>query len=308
MHLYGYLVRRLAGSVLTLVGVMTVAFLLMHLSGDPVSLMLPPEAHQEDRDRLRESLGLDRPLVTQYVDFMSRAILHRDVGHSFAYRLPAIEVVLERIPATAKLMGVSMILTVLIAVPLGVSAATHPGTWVDHSARLLALLGQAVPGFFMGVILIYALSVKWQVLPAFGMDSWKSYIMPSFVLATHAAAPLTRLLRGSLREVLKADFVRTARSKGLSERRVIYGHALRNALIPVVTVLAVQIGSLLGGAVITETVFAWPGMGRLMVQAIFNLDYPTVQATVIFTGLVFLTVNLLMDVAYAALDPRIRFS
>lgn len=306
--MYAYLVRRLAGAVLTLVGVMTVAFLLMHLSGDPVTLMLPPDAQKEDRDRLRASLGLDRPLGTQYAEFMGRAVLHRDMGHSYAYRLPASEVVLERIPATAKLMGVSIILTVMIAVPLGVSAATHPGTWIDHLARLLALMGQAVPGFFMGIVLIYVLSVKWQILPAFGMDSWQSYIMPSFVLAAHAAAPLTRLLRGSLREVLKADFVRTARSKGLSERRVIYGHALRNAMIPVITILAAQIGSLLGGAVITETVFAWPGMGRLLVQAIFNLDYPTVQATVIFTGMVFLAVNLLVDLAYAALDPRIRFS
>jgi peptide/nickel transport system permease protein len=300
-----YVLRRALWSIVTLAGILTVSFFILHLSGDPVAMLVSADATPEDVARLREALGLNRSLSVQYLDFVAKA-LRGDFGASFRYHLPALGVVLERIPATFQLMLAGLAVTLVIAFPLGVASGMRPGTWIDRVAQVWAAAGQATPGFFLGVMMIYLFAVYLNVLPAFGNESMSGYVMPSVVLGVYGAAPLTRLMRGALREVLARDYIRTARSKGLAESVVLLRHALRNALIPVLTVLAIQIGVLLSGSVITETVFAWPGMGRLVVQAVENHDFPVVQAAVCFIGTIILVLNLLVDICYAWLDPRIR--
>jgi peptide/nickel transport system permease protein len=300
-----YVLRRALWSLVTLVGILSVSFLILHLSGDPVAMLVSADATPEEVAQLRAALGLNRPLQVQYLDFFAKA-LHGDFGTSFRYHVPAMGVVLERIPATFQLMLAGLAVTVLVAFPLGVAGGVRPGSWIDRVSQVWAAAGQATPGFFLGVMMIYLFAVYLRLLPASGRAGLDSYLMPSVVLGVYGAAPLTRLLRSALRDVLSRDYIRTARSKGLAESVVLLRHALKNALIPVVTVLAIQIGVLLSGSVITETVFAWPGMGRLVVQAVENHDLPVVQAAVCFTGAVILVLNFLVDICYGWLDPRIR--
>ena len=301
-----YIIRRLLATAVTLVGIIVAAFFILRLAGDPTTALLGESATPEDIARLRHLMGFDQPLWQQFTSFVWQAA-HGDFGTSFYYRLPAMSIVLERVPATFDLMLAAMAVTAAIAFPLGMVAAYRRGSFVDSAATAIGAFGQAIPGFFLAILLIYAFSVKLKWLPAFGREDWRSYLMPAVVLAVYGAAPLIRLLRSTLQDVLTQDYIRTARAKGLSPAKVLLRHALRNALIPIVTLLGMQVGVLLGGSVITETVFAWPGMGRLLVQSIVQRDYPVVQAAVTLTGLVFLGINLFVDLLYGWIDPRIRY-
>jgi len=281
-------------------------FMILHLSGDPTSLMLPLEATPEDVERFRHIMGFDRPLISQYLDFL-RGIVAGDFGESFRYRSPAMSVVLERVPATAILTGGALLVTLLVAIPLGVLAAVKKDSVWDRVATVLALVGQAVPGFFLAIMMIYVFAVRLSLVPTYGFSGWRSLILPSITLGLYSAAALTRLLRANLSEVLRQDYIRTATAKGVTRRIMVIRHGMRNAFLPVLTLLGIQVGVLLGGSVITETVFAWPGLGRLMIQAVLNRDYPVVQAAVFFTAIVFLVINFLIDLLYSVLDPRIRY-
>jgi peptide/nickel transport system permease protein len=255
---------------------------------------------------LRKAWGLDRPLYEQYLVFL-RSAAQGDFGFSPRYRRTAMEMVVERLPWTYLLAGVSAVVALAIAIPLGVLSAVKRNSALDLASTAFATLGAAMPNFWIGIMLILLFSVMLRVLPAFGADSWKSIIMPAITLGAAIAARLARLTRSAMLEVLGQDFIRTARAKGLAARRVIYGHALRNALIPVVTAFGLQLGWLLGGAVVVEQVFAWPGLGRLMIEAIGLRDVPIVQAGVFWFALSFLFINLAVDVSYTLLDPRIRY-
>lgn len=302
-----YLLRRLLYAVFVIFGVTIVVFLLLRLTGDPAGLMLPLDATDEDVARLRETLGFDRPLPVQYVDFLARA-LQGDFGESTRHRQPAMEMVLGRLPATFQLMGLSLAFALLIAIPMGVLSALLPDSVLDRLGVIVALVGQAIPNFFLGIVLILLFSVTLNWLPSSGRGGFQHLILPALTLGTAAAAFINRLLRSSLREVLATDYVRTARAKGRSWLTTVLRHAFRNAAIPVTTIVGIQIIQLFGGAIVTETVFAYPGAGLLLVQALGNRDIPVVQAFVMLVAVVVVIVNLLVDLAYAALDPRITFS
>src|SRR5882672_6762282 len=267
--------------------------------------MLPGDASVDELRALRHTLGLDQPFTTQYVSFLWSAV-RGDFGESFRHQQPAFGLVLERLPATLELAFAALLLAVVVALPLGILAALHRGRLLDVVAMGLAVVGQATPYFWMGIMLILVVSVDLGWLPTSGRGGWQRLILPAITLGTHFAAVLARLTRTSMLEVLGQNFVTTARAKGLAERRVILAHALKNAAVPVVTLIGLQFGTLLGGAVVTETIFAWPGVGRLAVQSIFVRDYPVVQAGVLVLALVFVALNLLVDLLYGALDPRIR--
>jgi len=301
-----FVVQRLFDSVVVLLGVSLLVFFLVRLSGDPAATLLPVEASREDYVALRKSLGLDRPLPEQYIRFLGRAI-RGDFGLSIRHRIPALPTVLERLPATLKLTFVGMLISLAIAVPLGVVSATKRNTVVDALARIAALLGQAMPTFWLGILLIMLFAVRLRWFPVVGQADLEHLILPAVTLGAFAAPVQMRLLRSSLLEVLNTDFIRTAHSKGVPPRRVILRHALKNAAIPFVTVSGLQVGSWLGGALITEAVFAYPGMGLLAVNAIQQIDLPVVQAYVVVVAICILAVNFLVDLSYAYLDPRIRY-
>jgi ABC-type dipeptide/oligopeptide/nickel transport system permease component len=275
------------------------------MSGDPAASMLPGDASVDELRDLRRALGLDQPLSHQYVSFLGSAV-RGDFGESFRHQQPAFGLVLERLPATLELAFAALALAVVIALPLGILAALHRGRIVDMVAMGFAVVGQATPYFWMGIMLILVVSVELGWLPTSGRGGWQHLILPAVTLGTHLAASIARLTRTAMLEVLTQNFVTTARAKGLGERRVILAHALKNAAVPVVTLIGLQFGTLLGGAVVTETIFAWPGVGRLAVQSIFVRDYPVVQAGVLVLALVFVAINLLVDLLYGTLDPRIR--
>ena len=286
-------------------GVSVAVFLLIRIGGDPSALFLPPEATPQEIARFRTQMGFDRPLVVQYADFAAAA-LRGDFGRSLRYQQPAMDLVLERVPATLELSGAALALSLAIAIPLAILAAMKRGSLVDRAGLLLSLVGQSFPAFWLAIMLILLLSELWPLLPPSGRGEMRHLVLPSIALAAYSTAIITRLLRSSLIEALGSDYVRTARGKGLSERAIVFGHALRNAAIPTLTVIGLQIGALLGGAVITEEIFAYPGIGRLAIQSITNRDFTVVQAFVIFTAVLIVTINLALDVAYAALDPRLR--
>jgi peptide/nickel transport system permease protein len=287
-------------------GVSLIVFLLMHFTpGDPALLMLGERATEEQLQAMRQEMGLLEPLPVQYARFLGAA-LRGDLGRSYRSGRPVMTEVLSRLPATAELAVAAMVVAVLIGVPIGVLSAVRRYSLFDNAGMLLALLGASMPTFWLGLMLmlIFAVSLGW--LPPSGRDGLLSLILPAVTLGANAAALITRMTRSSMLEVIGQDYVRTARAKGLPERTVIYSHALRNALLPVVTVIGLQFGALLGGAVITETVFAWPGAGRLAVEAIRAKDYPVVQGAVLMLALAFAFVNLLVDLMYAFINPRIR--
>lgn len=300
-----YLIKRLLQAILVLWASATVVFFLVRLTGDPVSLILPPEASVEARQELSRQLGLDRPLWDQYVSFLG-GILQGDLGESYWQHRPAIELVLERYPATLKLATAAMVIAIVIAIPVGILSAVYKRTWIDHIAMIGALFGHAMPVFWLGILGILIFSVQLKLLPSFGTGTWQHLIMPSITLALYSTARISRLTRSSMLEVLNADYIRTAYAKGLSRRQVIFKHAIRNALIPIFTLITVEYGMLLGGAVLTETIFAWPGVGWLAVEAISRRDLPLVQAIVISVAWIFVLINLLTDILYSWIDPRIR--
>jgi len=301
----GYVFRKVFHTAFVALGVVTLAFAALRLSGDPAATMLPGDASVEELVALRHQLGLDRPLWLQYVQFLGGA-LSGDFGTSFRHQQPALPLVLERLPATLELAGAALALAVALALPLGILAAVYRGRLLDVLAMAFAVVGQATPYFWMGIMLILVVSVELDWLPTSGRGGLERLILPTVTLGTHFAASLARLTRTSMLEVLGQQFVTTARAKGLSERSVVLAHALKNAAVPVVTLIGLQFGTLLGGAVVTETIFAWPGVGRLAVQSVFVRDYPVVQAGVFVLALTFVAINLLVDLLYGVLDPRIR--
>ena len=302
-----YVTQRLLQSIVVLFGVTTLVFSLLHLApGDPVLMMLPDGATQEQIDHLRSRLGLDRPLIEQFVSFLDRAV-RGDLGTSLYHRQPALQVVLRYFPSTALLASAALLLTVAIGVPLGIISALKRDSFVDYLAMGFAVLGQAVPPFWLGIMLILIFSVNLGWFPTYGSGTWRHVILPAVTLGAYLMALITRLTRSGLLEVLNTDYVRTARAKGLRFRQVIWKHAFRNTLLPLVTVLGLQLGGLLAGTIVTETVFAWPGVGSIIVHAIFARDYPVIQAAVLFLSVVFVLVNILVDIMYAYIDPRIRY-
>jgi peptide/nickel transport system permease protein len=305
--MWQFVAQRLVWSVFVLFGVATAVFVILHLSGDPTALMLPADARPEDAVRLRHAFGFDRPLPIQYLDFLWGA-LRGDLGVSLRFQQPALGLVLERVPMTLLLAVSGLTFAIVLALPIGILSAARRGTWIDSLGMMLALLGQSIPVFWLGLMLIMLFAVGLHWLPALGSGGPDHLVLPTISLGMFSAAATARLLRAGLIDVLEQEFVRTARAKGLAERSVLLGHAVRNALIPVVTMLGLQFGALLGGALVTETIFAWPGMGRLLIQAIYNRDYPLAQAAILWLALIFVAVNLLVDVLYAALDPRIRYA
>ncbi|HZQ07248.1 MAG TPA: ABC transporter permease [Anaerolineae bacterium] len=302
----GYLVQRVLLGLLVLLGVSVTVFGLTYLGGDPAAALLPLNTAPEDVELFRHKAGLDQPLPIQYINFLSHAV-QGDFGNSFRYREGALGLILERLPATLTLAGVGMFFALLIAIPFGIISGLNRGTMADTLSRMLVLLGQSVPGFWLAIVLILIFAVKLRWLPVSGAASWQSLILPGFVVAAFPAAIIARLLRSSLINVMNKEYIRTARAKGLAPAPVLFRHALKNAAIPVVTVIGLQIGTLLGGAVIAEVVFAYPGVGRLMVQSISARDLPVIQAFVAVTATIVVTVNLVLDLIYTWLDPRITF-
>lgn len=301
-----YILYRLFQAVIVIWGISLITFSLLHLFRDPVLILLPPEATKEDVELLRREMGLDRPLVLQYFKFLS-GMMRGDFGKSFVAHKPALSLVLERMPMTLWLAASGLLLALIISIPLGVLAAIRRNRIQDHTASVLAVLGQAMPLFWLDIMLIIIFAVKLRLLPASGAGSFKHIILPAAGIAVSLLPILMRLTRSRMIEILSQDYIRTARAKGLGERAVLFRHALRNALIPVVTILGFQFGMLLGGAVITETIFAWPGVASLVVESIFNSDFPVVQAAVALFALLIVFANLITDITVAWLDPKTRF-
>ena len=300
-----FIASRLARALVALWLVSTVVFVVMRLSGDPVPLLLPPDAPRSEIFRVRAELGLDRPLPVQYGVFFGN-VLRGEFGRSIHFRVPAMQVVVERLPATLELGLTAFVIAVIVAVPIGILSALRRNSLVDHAAMAVALVGQSAPTFFIGILFILVLSLWAGWFPTSGRGDWRSLVLPALTLALFAMASMARITRSSVLEVLRADYVRTARAKGLAETAVVVKHTLKNAAIPIVTITGLQFGSLLGGAVVTETVFAWPGIGRLAIQSIYSRDYPVVQAAVFLSAVMFIVLNLAIDVLYGVLDPRIR--
>jgi peptide/nickel transport system permease protein len=303
----GYIAARLATAVLVVVGVSVVSFCLTFLTGDPAEIMLPPGATAEHIAKFRADWGYDDPLLVQYWRFLRRAV-QGDFGVSLRHGQSSLPLIAGRLPATLQLTVTAMALAIVLAVPLGVLAATHRGGPLDLLAMGVALLGQSVPNFWLAIMMILLFAVSWGVLPTSGRGGLAHLVMPAFAIAINLTALLTRLVRTTMIEVLSEDYVRTGRGKGLREVIVLTRHALPNALIPLVTVVGLQFGYILGGAVVIETIFTWPGVGLFTIQAILNRDYPVVQASVFILATGVVLINLIVDLLYVWLDPRIRLS
>jgi peptide/nickel transport system permease protein len=303
-----YVQRRILFSFITLVGVTVVVSAMLHISGDPVAVMLQSGiASQAEREALRHELGFDKPFILQYVDFV-RGAVRGDLGLSLRFRQPALRIVRERLPATLQLAAAAMAFAIAVAVPVGILSAARPRTAMDYAGRVLTLLGQSIPLFWLGIMLVMVFAVRLRWLPSAGQLEPTSLILPAVTLGLYPMARIARTLRASMFEVLPHEYCLTARSKGLSEHFVVLRHALPNALLPVVTVIGLQFGALLGGAVVTETIFAWPGLGWLSVQAVQARDFPLVRAIVAVVSVVFILINFLTDLLYAYLNPRIRLA
>jgi peptide/nickel transport system permease protein len=305
-----YVIRRLLQSILVVFGVVTVVFFVLQLTGDPVRIMLGETASEEDIQNVRRRLGLDRPIHEQYVTFLSKAI-RGDFGESIRQRgQPAMDIVMSRYPATLRLAFLALAFSVILATIFGVVSAVRRYSLLDSAVMFLALIGQSVPNFWLGImlILIVAVYLGWLPSQGYGDGSPKYLILPMLTLAAPGLARLTRLVRSGMLEILSQDYIRTARAKGLQDSRVIFGHALKNAAIPLVTVIGLDMGALLGGAVVTEQIFAWPGVGLEVIIAINGRDFPVVQAAVFVVATSFVLINLIVDLAYTWLDPRVRLT
>ncbi len=290
-----------------LFGVATIVFLLTRMTGDPVAIMLPPDATTQQVEAFRAALGLDKPLLTQYVIYMSD-LLRFDFGVSLRYYEPALGLILERLPATVQLASAALVLSLLVAIPSGILAAFKRGTWIEQAIMVFILFGQSMPVFWIGILFVIIFSVNLRWFPTGGYGDWKFLVLPAVALGLRLMALVTRLLRSSLIQVLNSDYIRTARAKGLLPFTVLTKHALRNSLLPVVTVVGLEIGYLLGGSVVCETVFAWPGVGQLLIKAIIHRDFPLVEAAIILLAFAFVVINLAVDVLYAFIDPRIQYN
>jgi ABC-type dipeptide/oligopeptide/nickel transport system permease component len=300
-----YIFRRVYQALLVFLVVSGIVFSILHISGDPVALLMPPEATPEQVEEMRRNLGLDQPLVVQYGLFLRNAA-RGNLGISYHHGQPALKLVLERLPASLELVVATIVISLLLAVPIGVLAASKRGTVFDRASLLGSLVGISAPPFWIGIAFIFIFCVELQWLPSSGRGTWAHLVLPSTSLALYRLALFIRLIRAGMLDVMTMDFIRTARSKGVSEKKVIYKHALKNTLIPFVTIAGMQMGSLLAGAIVTEKVFAWPGMGRLFLESIGVMDFPVIIAWTLVTATIFLAMNLAVDILYVYLDPRIR--
>jgi len=300
-----YALRQVVQLAVVIVGISMLAFAILHVIGDPVTLLLPQNAGQEEYARYNKLLGLDKPIYVQYWKFASRAV-QGDFGKSWYADTPAFKLVLERMPPTLYLTTAGLVTALLIALPLGILAALKRHSFVDSLCTMVAVAGQAMPIFWLGIMLIIIFAVQLRMLPASGYGTWRHFLMPAFTLGAFLAPITMRLVRSGVIEIMNMEYIKTARAKGLAERVVVIKHAFRNACIPVITVLGLQFGQLLGGAVITETVFAWPGVATLTVDAIRNQDFPVVQCAVVLLALIIVAVNFLVDMIVGLIDPRIR--
>jgi peptide/nickel transport system permease protein len=300
-----YAVRQLIQLAVVVVGISMLVFAILHVIGDPVLLLLPQNAGKDEYERYHKLLGLDKPIYVQYWKFASRAV-QGDFGTSWYTSTPAFKLVLERMPPTLYLTTAGLVMALLIALPLGILAALKRHSFVDNLCTMLAVAGQAMPIFWLGIMLIIIFAVRLKALPASGYGTWEHFLMPAFTLGAFLAPITMRLVRSGVIEILNMEYIRTARAKGFAEPTVIVKHAFRNACIPVITVLGLQFGQLLGGAIVTETVFAWPGVATLTVDSIRNQDFPVVQCAVVLLALIIVAVNFLVDMVVGVLDPRIR--
>jgi len=300
-----YAAHQVVQLVVVIVGISMLAFAILHVIGDPVLLLLPQNAGKEEYERYHKLLGLDQPVYVQYWKFASRAVLG-DFGKSWYTDTPAFTLVLQRMPPTLYLTTAGLIAALLIALPLGILAALKRHSVVDNLCTAIAVAGQAMPIFWLGIMLIIIFAVRLKTLPASGYGTWQHFLMPAFTLGAFLAPITMRLVRSGVIDIMNMDYIRTARAKGVGERTVVVKHAFRNACIPVITVLGLQFGQLLGGAIVTETVFAWPGVATLTVDSIRNQDFPVVQCAVILLALIIVSVNFLVDLIVGLIDPRIR--
>jgi len=304
---FRYLFRRSLQAIPLLFLTSVVVFLLIHITpGDPVRLMLGEHASDEQVAAVRAQMGLDRSFPEQYLRFVFRA-LQGDLGMSIRAVRPTSELVMVALPATLELTAAALFLAVLVGIPVGILAALKPGSLFDNLALFLALLGQSIPSFWLGLTLITVVALRWQLLPTSGRGGLQHLILPACSLAPFLAGIIVRITRTSFLDVLSQDYIRTAYAKGFPLSPVLFKHALKNAMLPIITILGLQTGALLGGAVITETVFGWPGVGQLAVNAVHNRDYPVVQAVVLVSALIFVVINLVVDILYSVIDPRIRY-
>jgi len=301
-----YILKRVAQSLIVIIGISIIVFIITHLTGDPADLLLPQEAGEADRLLLREQLGLDRPIWLQFGDFLFKMV-QGDFGRSFRHDTPALSLLAGALPATFRLTLFAMFLSIVVAVPIGIISSIRPGSLSDRFGMVVALIGQSVPVYWAGLMLILLFAVKLRWLPSTSGVGFKSMILPAVTLGMFAMAAIARFTRSSMLDVLDEEYIRTARIKGLSEKVVVLKHAFKNAAIPVITMTSLQFGRMLAGTVIVETIFSWPGVGRLAVQAIYNRDYPVVQAAVFITSVIFVLINLIVDILYTYIDPRITY-
>jgi peptide/nickel transport system permease protein len=318
-----YLIRRLGQSLLIVAVMATLVFLAVYAVGNPIDILANPNADQQERDAIARSLGLDRPLYEQFGTFVWNA-LHGDLGRSFVYNVPAVEVILQRLPATLELALVGLAFSILLGLPLGLVAGLRPEGLLGRAIMSGSILGFSLPNFWIGLMLILFFAVEWRILPASGrgetvevlgvplailtLDGWKHLILPALTLALYKSALVVRIAQAGTREAMLQDYIRFARAKGLAPSRIVGVHVLKNILIPVVTVLGLELGSMIAFAVVTETVFAYPGMGKLLIESINRLDRPIVVAYLMLTVVIFVVVNLMVDLLYAAIDPRVRLA
>jgi peptide/nickel transport system permease protein len=300
-----FLLHRLLQGLISIVGASIVIFLISRLSGDPVQILLPSDATPQVIADTKRNLGLDLPLWRQYLIFAWDA-LGGDFGRSYRWQMPALRLILDRLPATIELAICGLIFSIAVAVPVGVLSAVRPGGWTDRFGRIFAMLGQAMPAFWVGLLLILLFAVQLNWLPAFGYGGVSHIIMPAVALGWYPVAAQTRIVRSAMRDVLDSDHIRLSRALGTPERLIVWKYALRNAAVPLLTMLGVYFAAMLGGAFVVETIFAWPGVGRTVVEAVFSRDFPVVQAGVLFTSILFVLSNLLVDLTYGIVDPRIR--
>jgi peptide/nickel transport system permease protein len=300
-----YIVKRIAQGLVSIVGASIVIFVISRMSGDPIVLLLPTEAPPAVVEQMRHDMGLSEPLWRQYLIFAGKA-LSGDFGNSYRWQTPALTLVLDRLPATVYLALAALLFSIALAVPFGVLSAVHRGSWIDTLGKGFAMLGQAMPNFWVGLLLILVLAIQFDLLPAYGYGTLAHIIMPAIALGWYPVAAQTRIVRSAMLDVLDSDYIRMGRAVGASERVLIWKYALRNAAVPLVTILGVYFAAMLGGAFVVETIFAWPGVGRTVVEAVFARDFPVVQAGVLLTSILFVTSNLLVDLSYGVIDPRIR--
>ena len=308
-----YIIRRCLQSLVVFVAILITVFLMLQITGDPAAVLMPLDASEEDLQAFRQEMGFDQPLYVQFVRFLfggpkTQGVIRGDFGFSYRHEIPAMGLVLEHFPNTVLLAVAAVLIAIVISIPTGVLSATFRNSWIDYTCSVGAMFGQSMPNFWLGLLLILLFAVVLDWLPTSGFDAWYYLILPAFTAGLYATARIMRMVRSQMLEVLSMEYVRTARSKGIAEWVVVLRHALKNAAIPVVTLVGLELGILLGGTVVTEAVFAWPGVGFLVVDAISNQDYPVVQAAVALLAFVFVGVNLAVDILYAWLDPRISYS